>query len=277
MLPFIDVVGSPPFGTDGDPERVGGHSAGRPRVGPPEERPAADAVRAVRAAIRAACERAGRSAEEVLLIGASKTVSADRVRAVLEAGVTDFAENYANELEEKALAVPEARWHFIGKLQGGTVRHVAERAAVVHTLEPGHALQRLARRVAAGGRRVDGLIQVDETGRRQGVPPEGVSGFADEVATMDGIRLIGLMTLPPATDGPEAARPHFRRLREMRDELRERHPDLRDLSMGMSGDFEIAVEEGATMVRVGTALFGGRPARRAGDGGGDGRRPRGRP
>lgn len=234
-------------------------------------------MRAVRARIDAACARAGRPAGEVLLIGASKTVPAERVRAVMEAGVTDFAENYANELEEKSRAVPGARWHFIGKLQTGTVRHVAERAAVVHTLEPGHAVGRLARRVAAGGRRIDGLIQVDQTGRRQGTDPAELAGFARAVAATDGIRLIGLMTLPPPTPDPEGARPFFRRLREMRDELRGSHPDLRDLSMGMSGDLEIAVEEGATMVRVGTALFGGRPARPVGDGGGDGRRPRGRP
>lgn len=226
------------------------------------------AVAAVRARIAAACARVGRSPGEVRLVAASKTQPPEAIRRALEAGVTDFAENYTKELTRKAPAVPGARWHFIGRLQTGTVRHVADLAAVVHTLEPGEALERLARRAASKGRVVDGLIQVDETGSRQGVGPAEVAGFARALRGLGSIRLVGLMAMPPPTRDPEGARPHFARLRALRDRLREEHPDLRELSMGMSADFEIAVEEGATMVRVGTALFGERPAPGGGAGGG---------
>ncbi len=214
----------------------------------------------MRARIAVACARGGRDPSEVLLIAVSKTVPSEVVRAAVEAGCTDFGENYVDELVEKAATVSGARWHFIGKLQSGTVRHVADLADVVHSLEPAAPLERLARRAAGRGRPIAGLIQVDFTGRRQGVAPDDLPAFADRTAALEGIRPVGLMTIPPPTADPEGARPYFRRLRELRDGLADRHGELRELSMGMSADFEIAIEEGATMVRVGTALFGERPA-----------------
>ncbi|HEY1332163.1 MAG TPA: YggS family pyridoxal phosphate-dependent enzyme [Actinomycetota bacterium] len=226
------------------------------------EGPVASAVAAVRARIAAACARADRDPSEVLLIGASKTLPADVVRRALDAGVTDFAENYVRELVDKSAAVP-ARWHFIGKLQRGTVRHVADHASVVHSGEPGRALEMLARRAAAAGRAIETLIEVDLTDGRQGVRPDALEAFAAEVTAMEGLRVVGLMTVPPATPDPEGARAFFVRLRELRDGLAKGTPALRELSMGMSADYEIAVEEGATMVRIGTALFGPRPAHAA--------------
>jgi uncharacterized pyridoxal phosphate-containing UPF0001 family protein len=107
------------------------------------------------------------------------------------------------------------------------------------------------------------LAEVDYTGRRQGVAPEDLESFLDHLRTLPGLEVIGLMTMPPVTDLPEGARSYFVRLRELRDSLGKAHPDLQELSMGMSADYEVAVEEGATMVRVGTALFGARPADRA--------------
>ncbi|MFN2590180.1 MAG: YggS family pyridoxal phosphate-dependent enzyme [Actinomycetota bacterium] len=216
------------------------------------------AVTRVRRRIDAACARSARRSDAVTLIGATKHVPADVIVAARAAGIRHFAENYAKELEAKAREI-EATWHFIGTLQAGTARKVADHARVVHSAEPGGGLTVLARRAASSGRILDCLAQVDFTGHRQGVDPDDLDRFLEEAAALDGIRVVGLMTLPPLTPEPEHARPYFRRLRDLRDGLLGRWPTLRELSMGMSADFEIAVEEGATMVRVGTALFGLRP------------------
>ncbi len=212
----------------------------------------------VRAGIANACARVGRDPSGVVLVAASKTVPVDLIRWAWDAGVTDFGENYVKELREKRSAAPDARWHFIGALQTNTVHHVAALADVVQTIAGGHATERLARRVAEAGRRIDALIEVDLTLERTGVPPEEVPDLADRVATLEGLRLVGLMTIPPMPEHPEDARPFFVRVREVRDRIRERHPQVLELSMGMSLDYQVAVEEGATMVRVGTALFGPR-------------------
>jgi PLP dependent protein len=217
------------------------------------------AIAHVRSGIASACRRSGRDPREVLLVAVTKTVPLRVIEAARDEGLSDFAENYANELAAKASAV-DATWHYIGRLQRGTVRHVAEFAEVVHSGEPGRALERLAARAASAGKLVRCLLQVDFTGGRQGVAPDETAGAVEGCASLEGVRLVGLMTLPPWTGDPEAARPFFERLRALRDQLRRTHPELAELSMGMSGDYEVAVEEGATMVRVGTALFGSRPA-----------------
>lgn len=218
-----------------------------------------EGVARVRRAIDAACERAGRDPSDVRLVAASKTVPAGAIAWAREAGVRDFGENYVQELRAKREAAPDARWHFIGTLQSHTAHHVADLADVVQTLVPGRAVERLARRALSRGRRLAGLVEVDFTGVRGGVAPEALPEAVAELASVDGLQLVGLMTIPPLTEDAEGARPYFRRLRHLRDALRERHPDLRELSMGMSLDFPVAIEEGATMVRIGTALFGERP------------------
>lgn len=212
----------------------------------------------VRRGIAIACERAGRAPGDVCLVAASKTVPPDAVGWARDAGVSDFGENYVNELRAKHSAVLDVRWHFIGTLQTNTAHHVAALADVVETVAGGHASERLARRAAASGREIDALIEVDLTGERTGVPPDEAPAMADRVAALEGLRLVGLMTIPPVLEGPEDARPFYVRLRDLRDRIRERHPQVLELSMGMSLDYQVAVEEGATMVRVGTALFGPR-------------------
>jgi uncharacterized pyridoxal phosphate-containing UPF0001 family protein len=137
---------------------------------------------------------------------------------------------------------------------------VAANADMVHSAVPGHALERLAARAARERRTVPVLLQVDDTGLHAGVPPEEAEAALRSIGELEGIETVGLMALPPQPSDPEDSRPHFARLRILRDDLRERAPHLRELSMGMSLDYEIAVEEGATMVRVGTALFGSRPS-----------------
>jgi PLP dependent protein len=256
-----------------DPGPASGEGEGPATEGPATEgsgteaaRPDRDAVAMALARIRAeiaeACRSAGRDPGGVLLIAVTKTVPMALVRAAREAGIDDLGENYANELRRKASRI-EATWHFIGRLQHGSAATVAELAAVVHSAEPGGGLRKLARRAAESGRRVPCLAQVDFTGRRQGVAPEELPGFLEDLENLEGVRLVGLMTLPPQTPRPEGARPYFARLRELRDAVRPAHPGLVELSMGMSADYRIAVGEGATMVRVGTALFGRRPAERS--------------
>lgn len=217
------------------------------------------AVEAVRARIRQAAARAERDPREVVLVAVTKGVDVDVVRRVRELGVEHFGENYANALADKAQVVP-ATWHFLGKVQSGTAPRVAAHADVLHSAEPGRGLRRVARRAAEAGREIRCLVQVDYSGRRQGIGPEEVESFLSSVRHTDGIRVVGLMTMPPWTGDAEAARSCFARLRELRDRLRRSWGDLAELSMGMSSDFDVAIEEGATMVRVGTALFGERAA-----------------
>jgi pyridoxal phosphate enzyme (YggS family) len=213
----------------------------------------------IRAGIARAADRSGRSERDVTIVGAAKTVPVASIREALALGVTDFGENYVKELRDKAPRVPGSRWHFIGTLQTNTAHHVAEVADVVETLASERATSRLARRATKAGRSIDVLIEVDFTGERSGTPPDRVAPFAGRVATMEGLRLVGLMTLPPIPAQPGDSRPFFAELRTLRDRLASAHGEVVELSMGMSLDYEVAVEEGATMVRIGTALFGERP------------------
>jgi pyridoxal phosphate enzyme (YggS family) len=218
-------------------------------------------VVAVRSRIAGACSAAGRDPQDVTLVAVGKTVEPAAIGWAVEAGVRDVGENYAQELRAKHGVVSGARWHFIGTLQASSAHHVAALADVVETVIPGRPAERLARRAADAGRRLDALLEVDFTGERAGVAPDDVLRAADAISALDGLELRGLMTVAPITPDPEGARPSFRRLRELGERVRERYPDASELSMGMSFDYEVALGEGATMVRLGTALFGARPAR----------------
>ncbi len=220
-------------------------------VTPPER-----ALEAIRQRIAAACARAGRSEQEVRLIGITKGVPPELVGRAAAAGLGDFGENYAQDLPAKRSAAPHATWHFVGRLQRNKVRSVLHNADVIQTLEPGAASRRLAELAAEREEPLPCLVEVDFTGRRVGVAPDDVERFVEGVADGPGVTLVGLMTVPPLEGPPRA---WFRRLRELRDRLSDRFPDMSELSMGMSADYEDAVEEGATMVRVGTAIFGPRP------------------
>jgi pyridoxal phosphate enzyme (YggS family) len=208
----------------------------------------------VRARVVDACRRSGRRPEEVRIVGVTKGVRAARVVAARGAGLADLGENYVQELARKRQAAPDAIWHFIGRLQRNKARRILELADVVHSLEPGAAAERLGAVAAEREDPVEALVEVDFTGARVGVPPEEVRPFAERWAGRRGVRLTGLMTIPPPDEDP---RPYFSLLRELRDSL----GGLPELSMGMSTDYEEAVEEGATMVRIGTAIFGPRPDR----------------
>lgn len=212
----------------------------------------------VRERIAAATARVGRSPEEVTLVAVSKTAHAAGLRAAYEAGQRDFGENRASLLVERSTLLPgEARWHFIGRLQGNKVARVRPVACLLHSLD---------RRELAGywvkgpGLPPPALVQVNVAGEagKGGVPLAQTESLV-EVAAELGIEVRGLMTIPPWPARPEDSRPYFRALAALRDRLITRWPNLTELSMGMTEDFEVAVEEGATLLRVGRAIFGPSP------------------
>jgi pyridoxal phosphate enzyme (YggS family) len=210
----------------------------------------------VRERIARAAERAGRRAEDVLLVGVSKTVEAERIRAAVAAGLGALGENRVQEARGKIAELGRpVPWHLIGHLQTNKAREALELFDVIHSVDRIDLARELDRRGRATGRRVDVLAQVNVAlePSKGGWAPEAVQTAVEALAALGGLRLLGLMAIPPAVERAEDARGWFRMLRM----LAERH-GLADLSMGMSGDFEVAVEEGATMVRVGTAIFGPR-------------------
>jgi PLP dependent protein len=218
----------------------------------------------VRDQIARAAERAGRSAEDVTLIAVSKTYDPATVQQAVDAGSRDLGENRVQEaLTKVAMIKGDVRWHLIGHLQSNKARQALETFDVIHTIDSCQLAERLDRIAGEIGRRPGVFVQVD-------LAHEPTKSGADEselpaiIEALDSARHLdfrGLMTLPPFFDSPEQARPYFRRLREILEEINgSRGPSqrLNELSMGMSHDFEAAIEEGATMVRVGTAIFGSR-------------------
>lgn len=229
----------------------------------------AQGLRDVRARIDAAAARAGRAGDEVTLLAVSKLQPASMLREAHAAGQRDFGENYAQELRDKAKELadlPELRLHAIGPLQSNKARYVAQHAASFHALDRLGLAEELSRRCVALSRVLPCFVEVAIAGEPQkgGLQPEALPSFLDAAGALPGLALVGLMCLPPELGSAEAARPYFARLRALRDAARARHPTLTGLSMGMSGDFEVAIEEGATVVRVGSAIFGARPLRSRG-------------
>ena len=220
----------------------------------------------VRTRLTAAAQRSNRPADEITLVAVSKTHPAEAVREALAAGLDNFGENRVQEAESKIPDVGRtaARWHLIGHLQSNKARRAVELFDCIHSLDSADLAQRLNRICGELERQeLPVLIQVDlghET-TKTGVAEQEISELVAVIRDCPRLRLIGLMTLPPFFDEPESVRPYFRRLRELRDGLKAKgafgdHPG--ELSMGMTHDFEIAIEEGATIVRVGTAIFGER-------------------
>ncbi len=218
------------------------------------------ALGGIEARIARACERAGRRREEITLVAVTKTHGAEIVEAALEAGLADLGENRVQEAREKIPRVrARARWHLIGHLQSNKAAEAARLFDVVQSVDSVALAARLGRAAAVEGRTLDVLIQVNVGGEEQksGVEPADAEGLARAIGAIPSLRLRGLMTVPPLLE-PEEVRPHFRKLRELRDSIRGSCENCRELSMGMSDDFEVAIEEGATMIRLGRALFGAR-------------------
>ena len=213
----------------------------------------------VRERVARAAERAGRRPDDVLLIGVSKVVEVERIRAALAAGIGALGENRVQEAKAKVAELGRpVPWHLIGHLQTNKVKDALPLFDLIQSLDRLELAQELERRAAALGRVVEALLQVNVASEasKGGFAPDAIGAALDTIGALSHVRIRGLMVIPPEAERPEDARPWFRRLRELAD----KH-GLRERSMGMSGDFEVAIEEGATMVRVGTAIFGPRPSR----------------
>lgn len=225
----------------------------------------ADSLTEVRGRIAAAAKRTGRSPEEVSLLAVAKTVPVDRIREAVEAGQHLFGENRVQEAGEKVPSFgPPVTWHMIGHLQKNKVKAAVELFDAVESVDDRELARRLDRRAEAARKVMPVLIQVKEAeeAAKSGISPEGLPGMIEEILSLSSLELKGLMVIPPWPAVAEDSRPYFARLRELRDRWDGRccpPGTLRELSMGMTVDFEVAVEEGATIVRVGSAVFGGRP------------------
>lgn len=216
----------------------------------------------MRERIQAAAERAGRRADDVLLIAVSKTVEAERIREAIDAGVAALGENRVQEAKTKVRALGHpVPWHLIGHLQTNKVKDALALFDVIHSIDRLEVAHELERRAAGADRPIDVLLEVNVANEssKSGFVPDAVGGALDAIGGLAHLKVRGLMAIPPIVERAEDSRPAFKALSA----LAQRH-GLGELSMGMSGDFEVAVEEGATMVRVGTAIFGPRPAKAPG-------------
>ena len=224
----------------------------------------AENLQAVRARIETAARRAGRDPAAVRLVAVSKTVAVERLREAAAAGQHLFGENYLQEARPKIAALgPGIAWHFVGHLQSNKAKAAVELFELIHGVDRLNLAQALSQAAARLGKVQEVLIQVNLAGEesKSGAEPAAVPALLQALAGLPHLMVAGFMTMPPWFPDAEAVRPYFRALRELRDRLESQalagHP-LPELSMGMTGDFEVAVEEGATLVRVGTAIFGAR-------------------
>ncbi|MCR4672839.1 MAG: YggS family pyridoxal phosphate-dependent enzyme [Lachnospiraceae bacterium] len=214
--------------------------------------------------VAAACEKAGRSRGEVCLIAVSKTKPVSDIEEVLETGILDFGENKPQEMKEKHDVLPDnIRWHMIGHLQTNKVKYVVGRAVMIHSVDSLKLAQAIEKEAEKKGLDVDVLLEVNVGGEesKSGVRPEDAASLAEAVSVLPRLHIRGLMTVPPVCEDPEEARPYFRKLRQLSVDIGAKNIDnvsMNVLSMGMTADFETAIEEGATHVRVGTAIFGER-------------------
>lgn len=228
--------------------------------------------RKVRAGVDLAAERAGRLPESVCLLAVTKTVTGERLREAYEAGARLFGENYVQEAQGKVDALPrDAEWHMIGHLQSNKARRASELFGCIQSMDRPSLAEALEKAARSRGQSLDVLLQVNtgDEESKSGTTPEGAVDLARRAAEWPSLRVRGLMALPPYFDDPERVRPHFRALRHLAGRIQDLGfpgVEMRVLSMGMSHDYAVAVEEGATLVRVGTAIFGERPSRS--DGGG---------
>jgi PLP dependent protein len=213
--------------------------------------------------VEAACIRLGRSADSVRLIAVGKTFPPEMIREAVDAGIADIGENYVQEAVGKRLALEDAgiRWHFIGHLQTNKVKYIADWVSLIHSVDNLRCAEEIQKHAARLGRRIDVLVEVNtsEEATKFGVKPDDAAAFVHSLAALPDVNVQGLMTIGPFTDAAEESRASFRRLKRLFDEINEtKQEPLTELSMGMTHDYAIAIEEGATMIRIGTAIFGPR-------------------
>lgn len=214
--------------------------------------------------VNKACERAGRRRDEVTLIAVSKTKPVSMIEEVMETGVTEFGENKVQEITSKYEELPKnLHWHMIGHLQRNKVKYIVDKTVLIHSVDSLRLAQTIDQEAKKKGLTAHILIEVNVAGEESkfGVRPEDTFELVQEIAKFSNVRVEGLMTIAPFVENPEENRVHFKQLRKLSVDISEKSIDninMNVLSMGMTNDFEIAIEEGATMVRVGTAIFGER-------------------
>ncbi len=225
----------------------------------------AENIEFIKNKITLAANACGRSPEEIQLVAVSKRFPVSAIEEAIDCGHTVFGENYIQEAEEKANIVGDrCHIHFIGHLQSNKAKIAARIFDVIETVDSLKLATALNRHLEAADRTIDILLQVNigHDENKSGVEPDMAENVLRDINTLSNLRVIGLMTMPPFTDDPELARPHFRQLRLLAEDLKQKnlfpHTEKVELSMGMSNDFHIAIEEGATIIRVGTAIFGQR-------------------
>ena len=224
-----------------------------------------DKILEVERRIEKACRKSGRNREEVKLVAVSKKFPLSTILEAYDLGLRNFAENYAQEFRDKRnqLSGTDAefiRWHFVGALQRNKVKYVVGKVDLIHAVDNIPLIAELDKRAAASRIHVRALVEINggETSK-SGIRAQDLREFLENASRFQNVSIEGLMIMPPYFEDPELSRPWFSGLREKRDEMIGEVPGLRELSMGMSNDFEVAVEEGATIVRVGSAIFGPRP------------------
>jgi len=226
----------------------------------------AENVKNIQEKIRNACMAAGRNPDSVTLIAVSKTFGFHEIEEAVRAGVLDIGENYVQEITEKRHRVPEPniRWHFIGHLQSNKVKHIAEWVHLIHAVDNENVAAEIQKRGLILGKVIGILIEVNTSGESSkfGVAPRKAIEFARRISTQSNLKVQGLMTVGPFLPDAAQSRPSFRLLKTVFDEINSAHvfqEPMKHLSMGMTHDFTVAIEEGSTMVRIGTAIFGTRP------------------
>ncbi|WP_227767070.1 YggS family pyridoxal phosphate-dependent enzyme [Zhaonella formicivorans] len=218
----------------------------------------------VKKKIIASAERVGRDPAEIKLIAVTKTVGIPQMLEAIEAGVTAIGENRVQEINRKFPELHKpVEWHLIGHLQTNKVKYIIDKVALIHSLDSLSLAEEISKRARQAGKEMPVLVQVNvaEEESKHGLKLGETEAFIRNVANLDGLRISGLMTMAPLVEDPEEARPVFRRLRLLSEELRAKAIpgiELRYLSMGMTNDFEVAIEEGANLIRIGTAIFGAR-------------------
>ncbi len=223
-----------------------------------------DNIRKIREEIAEAALRSGREPSAVRLMAVTKTVDDARILEAIEAGVDIMGENYVQEAKRKIETMNvDVRWHMIGHLQSNKAKYAIRLFDMIHSIDRLSLAEELDKRSAAVGRVTTVLIEVNVSGEesKSGIPAEEAPALVRKIASLDNLSIRGLMTMPPWFEDPENARPYFAALRKLRDRIADEEipgVDLRELSMGMSADYRVAVEEGATIVRIGTAIFGPR-------------------
>lgn len=226
--------------------------------------PIADNIATIKQRMLAAAARSGRNPESIRLMAVSKTVGPERIRQAIDAGMTLFGENYVQEAREKIPAVGHGvEWHMIGHLQTNKAKYVVHLFDWIHSVDRLELADELNKRAGQRSRKLNVLIEVNVSGEesKNGAEPSQVPELVRQVSVLPNLSIQGLMTMPPYSDNPENSRPYFIALRKLRDEIASAGIPgvaMNELSMGMTDDFEVAIEEGATIVRVGRAIFGER-------------------